>query len=249
MPGTGALSTTSTVKTRADVLNERPGNLGELDCPICKNRGCVYEMRGDLVMSVECGCMTKRRALKRIRESGLADALERCTFDAFQTPEAWQKKAKQQAQEFAQNPGGWFVVTGAVGSGKTHLCTAVVAELLHKSMDVRYMPWRQEAPFLKALANSAHEYRSAIKPYQQVSVLYIDDLWKGTVTDADKNLAFALLDSRYSDARKITIISSERTLEEMLDIDEAIGSRINERARAKLRFNGGNWRLGRHDKV
>lgn len=245
IPEIGDCITTEPLPTKADVLNARPGNLGELDCPVCKNRGCIYEMRGELLASVECGCMPRRRALGRIRRSGLADTLDRCTFESYQAAEPWQRRAKERAQAYAATPRGWFVITGTVGSGKTHLCTAIVGELIGRGFDVRYMPWRQEAPRLKSLVNEP-EYVEALGAYQSASVLYIDDLWKGSVTEGDKNLAFALLDNRYADHRKITLISSERTIEDMLGIDEAIGSRIYERANVKLRIDGGNWRLALH---
>ena len=71
-------------------------------------------------------------------------------------------------------------------------------------------------------------------------VLYIDDLFKigkgqdgrkQRPTSADVNLAFEILNYRYNKPTCITIISSELYAEDILDIDEAIGSRIYERAK------------------
>ena len=93
------------------------------------------------------------------------------------------------------------------------------------------MVWRKEAPRLKASVNDRDVYDKIMDDFEKSDVLYIDDFWKGTVTDADINLAFELLNSRYNNRNKITIISSEHDIEEMVEIDEAIGSRIYERAR------------------
>jgi DNA replication protein DnaC len=79
------------------------------------------------------------------------------------------------------------------------------------------------------------QYNEDIHFYKTVDVLYIDDLFKTgrgvgkkaqMPTEADINLAFEIINSR-SIQRKPTIISSESTIYEILNIDEAIGSRIN----------------------
>ena len=58
----------------------------------------------------------------------------------------------------------------------------------------------------------------------------MDDLFKsekGKVpTSADINIAFEILNARYQDPTKITILSSERIIRELMSIDEAIASRI-----------------------
>ena len=48
--------------------------------------------------------------------------------------------------------------------------------------------------------------------------------------EADINLAYQLLNERYNTRRR-TIISSERSIEDILRIDEAVGGRIFELAR------------------
>ena len=58
------------------------------------------------------------------------------------------------------------------------------------------------------------------------------------------NLAFDILNDRYNDTRLITILSSEMTVEEMLNIDQALGSRIYERRQVYIKTRGKkNWRL------
>ena len=66
-----------------------------------------------------------------------------------------------------------------------------------------------------------------------VDLLYLDDFLKIAAgkepSAADVRIAHELLNHRYV-ARKKTIISSERYLTEIADIDQAIGGRIAERA-------------------
>jgi hypothetical protein len=50
-------------------------------------------------------------------------------------------------------------------------------------------------------------------------------------TRADVNLAFEIINARGA-ANKITIISSECTLTDLIDIDEAVGGRIKQKCGA-----------------
>lgn len=234
---------------RAKWANEARGNLDGEDCPICKNRGYTVEARNGTTVCVECACMAKRRSIKRIEKSGLGDMVKRYTFDNYQTPEVWQENAKKKAIQYMKNPcEQWFVACGCVGSGKTHLCTAICSELMNSGLEVRYMRWKDDGGRMKAAVNDSDEYRNLVEPMKRVSVLYIDDFWKAgksSVTKGDIDLAFEILNARYNTKNLITIISSEHSIKQMVNIDEAVGSRIYERSKETcLEMTGNkNWRL------
>lgn len=243
-------------------LNEK-GPLGGMNCPKCLNRGfimaavevnsCQYETRVR-----ECGCMVVRRNVRRLERSGLKDVTRMYTFKKYQADEAWQEKIKLAAMDYVTDvkngENGWFFIGGQSGCGKTHICTAIAVQLLKNQMDLRYMVWRDEARKLKAVANSP-EYTAMLDEFKQVKVLYIDDFLKagrdsfGSMkpTEADVALAFELLNYRNNNRDLLTIISSELTLEEIADIDEAIAGRIAQNAeRHRLviaRKPGRNYRL------
>ena len=242
----------------AAVYNEQPGDLTGVDCPVCRNKGYVARLdeRGGLVLA-PCKCQVQRRVSKRFEESGLGSLVERCTFDTYRTPEAWQRAALSSARAFAADPMNpatpdgscnWFYLCGPSGTGKTHLCTAVCAELICAGYDARYMLWREDAPQLKAYVNGNYDrYAALIDELFNVRVLYIDDFLKGRITDADINLAFELINARYNRRETaITIISSELDLGTVTKLDEALGGRIYERARNySCRTGGENWRFKR----
>ena len=219
-------------KIKVDSYNEEEGSMKGVDCPLCKNKGMIAVWHDGAPMSFkECECMNKRRSLLRIEASGLSNLLENYTMDKYLALTHEQYVAKNKALEFSDSPRGWFFIAGRPGTGKTHLCTAICGKLIDKGFSVRYMLWREEAPRLKASINERSVYDKQMDELCNCDVLYIDDFWKGTVSEADINLSFELLNSRYNDRRKVTIISSEKTVEGILDIDEAIGSRIYERCR------------------
>lgn len=219
------------------------------ECPKCKNRGYIAYMDRDDVRIKECECMVTRRNQERIRKSGLEDAVKRCTFDTWESREPWQAEAKAKAQEYAERKRGWFLAFGSVGAGKSHLCTAICSRLMEDGFDTLYAVWREIATKAKASVNDPDQYESITGPLKSVPVLYIDDFYKSgkgqEPTVADVNLAFEILNARYIDTSKLTIISTEKTMPELMEIDEAVGSRIYERAKGYgVSFVGRkNWRL------
>ncbi len=219
-------------------LNDLPGGLQGYDCELCKNKGTVYVVKDGYVVAQECNCMLMRRNIVRIHESGLEELLRRNTLDTYITQENWQKGIKAVALDFLKSDGkDWFFIGGQVGAGKTHICTAIVGELMQRGYSAKYMQWRQEATKLKSVINDK-EYEPLMDMLKTVSVLYIDDLFKGGTdkygkkelpTPGDINLAFDIIATRYNQ-NLVTLISSERTMTELLAVDEAIGSRIAQKA-------------------
>ena len=237
-------------RRRAELANMEPGNLTGYNCPNCLNRGFFHRVDDLGRRSVEdCACMIRRRNECRIRASGLGEMLERYTFPAWITNAKWRENAKAAAMRYAEKPSGWFVAAGASGTGKSHLCTAICGQLMERGMDTRYMLWRDVSVQAKAVVNDDEAYSRIVEPLKRVPVLYIDDLFKTgkgqAPTTGDVNLAFEILNARYNDSRKVTVISTELPMEKLLDIDEAVGGRIYERSKGNyLDFRGReNWRL------
>lgn len=195
----------------------------------------------------ECECMEKRRSLWRLDKSGLQDLVGRYRFDSYRAESSWQKSVLHAAESFCEEDEGWFYIGGQVGAGKTHICTAIANRLLEQGKEVRYMVWSEEATKLKALKNDEEDYAREIAKWKTAQVLYIDDFLKtrsgNQPTDGDVNLAFELVNARYNNRVLRTIFSGERGLSEVMDIDEAMGSRIYQRCgKYKLKIGKGEGR-------
>ena len=213
----------------ANQFNDTSGILTGYDCPRCKNKGFIMHYGEAGYSMSECSCSKVRHSLKLIENSGLRALIERYTFDAYKTDTALREELKNKAKSFlADFFGKWFFMGGQPGSGKSHLCTAIVGSLLREGHAARYMMWRDDGTRLKSLVNDSG-YDKEIRDLQNTEILYIDDFLKGSVSPADINLAFQLLNFRYNNCLT-TIISSELLLADINQIDEAIGSRIFERA-------------------
>ena len=225
-------------------LNRVEGNLHEIDgynCALCRNKGYIARLaENGSVVSSFCKCKKIRATLKRARKSGLGDIITDYTFDKFIDTDDWQKLIKGMAKAFCEDEEAkWFYIGGQVGCGKTHLCTAIAAHYIKAGKDVKYMVWSEEAKKLKAIVNDPM-YQVEIAPYKDADVLYIDDFLKVKAgenpTVADINLAFEIINHRLISRNKITIISSEKLLDELMEYDEATMSRIYQKT-GDYKFN------------
>lgn len=226
-------------KMKADSYNQKDGDLTGLDCPKCRNKGYIAIPRpgDDKPAFQECSCMKARRAIGKMEKSGLKNVIKELTFEKYAVTQPWQAPAKAKAMDYAKAPEGWLLYCGQPGSGKTHLCTAVCRQRLLEGDAVVYMSWREEISQLKALAQDSQERSKRMEDLKNAQILYMDDLFKtgrsadgsSNPTVADCNLTFEILNYRYVN-QKPTILSTEKTPEELLTIDEGIGSRILEQA-------------------
>lgn len=176
-----------------------------------------------------CACRPVRKALAQLRAQGLDQSARAMTFDSFIAAEPWQQQMLSAALAYAaQKSPGWLFLGGQSGCGKTHLGTAASVALALAGREFVYMPWTREVMRLKAL--SIDERRDAqMDRFISAPVLYIDDLFKSPPTEADKHIAFEILSARYARDDRPTVISSERMLSDLFDVDEALAGRIAER--------------------
>ena len=253
-------------KRLAAAENTRVGNLDKFtgyDCPKCLNRGTFSVVVEDgpfagETRSVICPCVTKRRSIRLMKQSGLSEMAARYTLQNWQCREKWQENLRNAAAEYAQRREGWFYIGGRPGTGKTHICTALCALLIEQGLETRYMLWRDVSARAKAVVNDAEAYQEIVGPLKKTPLLYIDDFFKmGKTRDrsgqrvkaeptvGDVNLAFEIINARYNDSKLLTIFSSEMSIPDILDIDEGIGSRIAQRTHGRNfdLSDKQNWRL------
>lgn len=198
-----------------------------------------------------CKCQSIRDAMGAMDRSGIPpDALAACTWENWKTPENWQRRALAMAQDYVQQIAAgdpsWFIICGTPGCGKTTLCTTIFRAIVEGGKPGLYVSWREFARRAKAVGNDRDDFREETEPLKNTPLLYLDDFWKGEIRPADVHLAFELINARYI-SKKPTILSSENTLEAILRVDEAIGSRLFEMAGGYYMdcSRARNWRTAR----
>ena len=233
------------------------------NCPECRNKGFIQVMVENgpsfYDMMRPCKCDEIRRTRLRLKKAGLLHMVETCTFDRYQTPDAWQATIKEKAQRFCRDDEHrFFFIGGQSGAGKTHICTAITAFYIDQGKRAKYMVWIDESNKLKGLVTKPGEYAAVMDEIKKTEVLYIDDLFKpikganGQITPpsyADIRLAMEIINYRYNNPDLITIISGERTIDELIYLDEALAGRISQLSKDGgccinlKRDSGRNWRL------
>lgn len=209
-------------------------NADSYTCPYCKDDGFItYRNEDGYDVSMECECSKRKRLERKLRKSGITlGEFESKTLDSFKADNPEAAEMKSMAVKYLGDPKalgiGYF---GKSGTGKTHICIAICQEFMrNRGVDCRYFSYRAD---MQKLLRSYYEdsYWQQVDELCAVPVLYIDDLLKfaksarGEVLESELRIAYDIINTRYINKRR-TIFSSEYTVNEILDIDEALGSRI-----------------------
>lgn len=230
-------TTLNSLEEKARAYNAKPGKLKGYDCQKCLNKGLISVVEDGEERMQKCGCAEIRRTLKAIADSGIAPLLQGYTFDRYKANTPLRMQIKRSAEQNAKSDSAWFFIGGQVGFGKTHICTAIVGEILKRGIPCKYMLWRDVMSDLYGKRFDDDYYAMIVGRFKSAEVLYIDDLYKGMKSvrggereTMERNATYEILNHRYINGFK-TIISSEYTVDELMEMDQAVGSRIYERTR------------------
>jgi DNA replication protein DnaC len=198
------------------------------DCQVCGNTGYARGVKEatfsekvgkrsyDVVSP--CECRTRLKRLERFAEAGLPGVLSHADFDGYRPYSESQHDACQVARAFADGfgrgrPERGFILSGTVGTGKTHLLSAVLAQVtLVHGVRARY----QEISLLYAdIRRGFRDGKSGgeiIGPLSEVDVLAIDELGKGRGSQFEMETLDELIARRYN-AGKLTLFATNYSLE------------------------------------
>lgn len=222
-------SNTDTLQADIDNYNSVKGDLTE--CSVCMGRGYVAVNKKGYMVLDECECMIEYKLNILLKLSGLKNLVDRYTFEAFDKSKADGQRIYNTAMRYLDNyKDRWFFIGGQVGSGKTAICTPITYHLMRKGYETRYVLWRDLIARIKEGYDKGNA-EEIIEKLQKAKIVYIDDFLKGDrPSQNDLDIAYKIINYRYNN-NLTTILSSERMLMQISELDEAIGSRIFERAK------------------
>jgi DNA replication protein DnaC len=134
------------------------------------------------------------------------------------------EKVFRAAQEFAENPRGWLVITGTFGSGKTHLAAAIG----------NYRKGMGDTPIFVVVPDLLDHLRATFSPASNTSYdelfnrvksapqLILDDLGTQSATPWAREKLYQIFNERYN-AKLPTVITMSSNIE---DLDARIRSRM-----------------------
>lgn len=204
-------------------------------CEKCKDTEVILYTKNGVEYGRDCECKEVKMSLRIMANSGLCEEDLKKTFKDFETfNEEKLIKAKQKAAKYIKEfndiktaRNNSFLLCGLSGRGKTTLGIIIANNLLSNKVGVRYMSYRDEIVKLKQVVNDEVNYSDRINRLKTSKVLFIDDLFKGKITDSDINIMYEIINYRYLE-RLPMIISTEMIPNQLLDLDEAVGGRILE---------------------
>ena len=192
-------------------------------------------------VAIPCECRGLRLAEDILNKSGIGKEFRNKRFDNFDfsrnmaTMKGY-KSALEYENKFLDIENtrcNSIMFLGQVGSGKTHLSMAIANELMDRGIGVIYMGYRDAITNIKQNMLDSVYYNRVMNRYKNARVLFVDDLFKGKITDSDINIMFELINHRYFNNLPM-IVSSESSVGRLLDIDEALGSRLIEMTKGRV---------------
>lgn len=209
----------------------------EYQCKKCRDLGYIFqEDEKGYTVATPCECIEKRQIKEKLEGCGLTDSFKKKTFSTFKTDTEHQKQAKLRAMSYCKKfkeEKGSFLLTGNPGTGKTHLGIAIMMQLVNQNVGCRYAEYISLIMRLKQCCMDPINYNKEINEYKNCTVLFLDDLLKGQTSEADRKYIYEIINYRYMTEKPI-IVSTEKSLDELMNYDAAITSRIIEMCRENI---------------
>ena len=232
------------------------------ECPMCQGREQWTEVVNGYPYEMVCQCYVDKMheihlaflSNERVENSKQRQKIECSTFQNFKPWDARVARAKGIAEAYVLDfphiekkfPNS-LAILGEVGSGKTTLAMCVLNALMMQNIGVVLANYRDIVDKLKASVLDASEYGRIMREYANARVLIIDDLYKQH-TAAELKYVYELINKRY-EAGKPVVITSEFEANHLVDIDQAVGSRLLEMCAGETKYifemrgGGLNYRL------
>ena len=175
---------------------------------------------------VSCSCSRDdidKKRMQRLQAISNLGSLSKLTFDNLlpsgRSNDPVSQKLFQLAldeiRKFAENPQGWIVMAGPVGSGKTHLACAVANYRISKGHPAFYITAAELLDHLRAAfsPSSEVEYDELFEQIKDSPLLVLDNLNYSATTAWSKGKLDQLLEHRFN-SKLPTLITTSMPVEE-----------------------------------
>jgi len=187
-------------------------------CPRCRGTGFAIEERDGIEVAVRCSCRRAAAPEALVEAARIPPRYAHCSIEGF---EVWsgdhgsrnlQVQAKRRTREFVDCYPGverGLLFMGSVGTGKTHLAVAALAELAAtKAVRGLYVNAVQLVQDLQLSFESGGPSREGIlAPVTDTELLVLDELGAGRLTDWVRDLLYYVINARYM-AQRVTIFTT-----------------------------------------
>lgn len=225
----------------------------ENKCSTCNGLKFVEDREGAYMPCPVC--YKREMSIESLKRNKLYDRVLKNTFSTYRVISDETEYALAIAMNYVncfKDCQDSIMIMGQVGSGKTHLALAIVGELIGKA-NVNIFNYTEEIAKLKIDRRSFDEtnrqhYYDRVTNFKNCQLLLIEDLFWGNVDKEELEIIYEIINHRYNSSKnKSVIITTELDLPKLLQVDEALGSRLVEMCKEYIiEFNEGydnNFRL------
>ena len=179
-------------------------------CPVCKGFGVLESADGRRI--VPCRCREGNEREDRRRGAKIPERYRVCSLANYNGITDSQRAAKALARRFVESypaVDAGLLIVGPVGVGKTHLATAMLAELVDTRAvrglfgDFTELLERIQATF----GRNDESSDDILAPYRDAELLVLDELGARRPTDWARDVLYGLLNTRYN-RRRLTILTT-----------------------------------------
>lgn len=183
-----------------------------------------------------------------MRNSGLVGRYMEVSFDTFRATTAAHRKVlaecKQFASGFPQIPCGGLFLIGPPGTGKTHLASSMVRDVIQRCvLPACILTPRQIIRRLRATwqKESPVSDEQVLRDFANDALLVVDEIDAGYGTDAERLQLFEVLDARYVRERPTVLCSNLP----MTQLSAAMGDRLYDRLQENAKVLVLDWQSHR----
>jgi len=145
-------------------------------------------------------------------------------------------RAFQAARDFADEPHGWLVLKGALGSGKTHLAAAIANQWLTAGGSAMFVVVPDLLDHLRKAYSPGSKvaYDKRFEEVRSTPLLVLDDLGTENATPWAKEKLFQIMNHRYVSRLPSVVTLAGQGPDPWKRIDERLVSRMLDRRRCRV---------------
>jgi DNA replication protein DnaC len=203
-PGSGVL-----VDSRADLAVAVPCPRCSRRCPVCDDTGTVerVDARGYDYL-VPCACQSHKRRIELFNRAQIPGRYAHCVLQGVNPREGYHanggnqhtvKLALHKHVEGSHANAKGLLLSGKVGTGKTHLMVSVLRTLtLERAVPCRFIEFTHLLSDIKEGFSQGRSEADVLGPVTRIRVLGIDELGKGGTTDWQISILDEIISRRYN---------------------------------------------------